>query len=591
MEKQLYWNLDDIVPVDKFDFLAKEIEEDTSKLDFFYDQLNPNMPSEKFKEIIESMEHTSVKFSKLSYLPTLMESTDQDSPQAKFLKEKAKNLILKYEEKSRLIDHWIYGKNLENKVRLDDENAKRLFASTPNLTYILNYMRTGEKYVLTEREEDIISKKDSTAGVIFQLKDSFVSDFSYVFKPSDKKRSKVFKTEDELLSFCSDGDKENRKNAYKVILNKYKENIGKFFMIYQSIVKDFDNENKIRGYKSAISSVNFGNHVSDETIKTLLDTCTEKAGIYQDHFRFKAKELGMEKLTRFDIFSPLGKKLEKINFEKGMELVLESLEDFSPNFLAKAKEIINANHIDSHPKAKKSSGAFCCGVNPETIPYVLLNYIDNLDGVSTLAHELGHGIHFLYSKSNSLSAYGSDLPLGEIGSTFSEMILFENLLNKTKKKEEKKFLLSDKLDSSFATVLRQNYFVKFELSAHEKIPNGITEENLSNIYFDSLREQFGDSVEIDPLFRYEWARIPHIFETPFYCYSYGFGELVSLSLFSRYKQEGKSFLPKIEKILAYGGSEEPQKILAEVGIDMNSKKFWEDSFDVVKDWQRQLREI
>jgi len=113
-------------------------------------------------------------------------------------------------------------------------------------------------------------------------------------------------------------------------------------------------------------------------------------------------------------------------------------------------------------------------------------------------------------------------------------------------------------------------------------------EELSDIYLNILEEQFGDAVDVDPIFRHEWSRIPHFFHTPFYVYAYNFGDLLSLSLFDRYKQEGPSFIPKIEKILAYGGSEDPQKILKEVGVDMTDKKFWQGSFDVIRGWQREL---
>ena len=122
----------------------------------------------------------------------------------------------------------------------------------------------------------------------------------------------------------------------------------------------------------------------------------------------------------------------------------------------------------------------------------------------------------------------------------------------------------------------------------DKINKGITAEGLSDIYFKNLKEQFGQSVDIDPLFRYEWAYIPHIVNSPFYCYAYNFGELLSLALYSEYKQNGKKFVKKIEKILAYGGSKNPQEVLKEVGIDINSGDFWQGSFDILKSWMKEL---
>ncbi len=127
-----------------------------------------------------------------------------------------------------------------------------------------------------------------------------------------------------------------------------------------------------------------------------------------------------------------------------------------------------------------------------------------------------------------------------------------------------------------------------EKRAHEAISKGIGAEELSELYLETLKEQFGDSLDIDPLFRHEWALIPHLVKAPFYCYAYSFGDLLSMGLYSRYKEEGKSFVPKIENILAQGGSERPEKILKEAGIDVSSRDFWQGSFNLIKEWQEQL---
>jgi oligoendopeptidase F len=183
------------------------------------------------------------------------------------------------------------------------------------------------------------------------------------------------------------------------------------------------------------------------------------------------------------------------------------------------------------------------------------------------------------------------LPLAETASTLGEMMLFEKILSETKDANTKKQLLSDKLADSYATVCRQNFIVKFEIAAHEAIQKGIEESELSQMWLDNLKEQFGDSVEIDDMFRYEWSYIPHIIHSPFYCYAYNFGELLSMALYAKYKQEGESFVPKIEAILAAGGSQDPKQVLANVGIDMGSADFWQGSFELIKAWQKELETL
>ena len=151
-------------------------------------------------------------------------------------------------------------------------------------------------------------------------------------------------------------------------------------------------------------------------------------------------------------------------------------------------------------------------------------------------------------------------------------------------------MLWEKIGDSYATILRQNYFVKFEIEAHKRFAKGLTADGLSELWMKGLKEQFGASIDIDPIFAYEWSYIPHIVHTPFYCYAYSFGGLLALSLFGRYKKKGKSFVPKIEKILEVGGSEEPDKVLKRVGVDMGSEEFWKEGFGVIDGWVRKLTE-
>ena len=149
-------------------------------------------------------------------------------------------------------------------------------------------------------------------------------------------------------------------------------------------------------------------------------------------------------------------------------------------------------------------------------------------------------------------------------------------------------MLWEKLADSYATILRQNYFIKFEIEAHKLISKGTTEEELSNLYLRNLGEQFGTSVKVEGAFKNEWMYISHIFESPFYCYAYNFGELLSLALFAKYKELGKPFREKIKTILAAGGSEDPAKVLSAVGVNMESEEFWRGGFKIIESWQKEL---
>jgi oligoendopeptidase F len=381
-----------------------------------------------------------------------------------------------------------------------------------------------------------------------------------------------------------------REDAYRALLETQKKNIDKFFAMYQAIVRDWAYEAKLRGYQSPISVRNWGNDVPDKAVESLLSVCTEEKGVFWNYFKWKAKRLGVKKLKRFDIYAPMAKKDKKISYEEAVEVVLESFKEFSSEFWEAAREIVEKKHIDVYPSPAKIGGAFCATVEPKINPYIMLNFTGKTRDISTLAHELGHGVHSILANKHLASVQQSGLPLAETASTLAELVVFEKMMAQEKDKELKKAWLSEKIADAYASICRQNYFVKFEIEAHEKMSQGLSPEDLSKIYLKNLKEQFGDSVAIDPLFAYEWSYVSHLFESPFYCYAYNFGELLSYNLYRKY-QKDKGFLKKIIKILATGGSEKPSKILATVGVDIEKKEFWRESFKVIKRWQKELEEL
>ena len=152
-------------------------------------------------------------------------------------------------------------------------------------------------------------------------------------------------------------------------------------------------------------------------------------------------------------------------------------------------------------------------------------------------------------------------------------------------------ILAGAVDDMYATVMRQAFFVLFEEEAHAAILNHASAEQLNQLYMANLREQFGDAVELPPEFQHEWVRIPHIYNTPFYCYAYSFGQLLVLALYRRYQQEGDAFKPGYLKLLAYGGSAHPEQILQEVGVDMTDEAFWQGGFEVIEEMIATLEAI
>ncbi|MGV8141466.1 MAG: M3 family metallopeptidase, partial [Candidatus Woesearchaeota archaeon] len=219
------------------------------------------------------------------------------------------------------------------------------------------------------------------------------------------------------------------------------------------------------------------------------------------------------------------------------------------------------------------------------------NHTDTLRDMFTIIHELGHGIHDLFSSENQkdMERHAS-VTICETASIFSEMLMSERMLRESTDTEEKKMILMQFLDNQYASIARQAYFVIFEIYAHEQVQKGVTKETLDKYYYELLKEQFGD-MEVPDVFRHEWNYIPHIYESPFYCYSYAWGNLFVLSLFDMYKRDGKQFVNKYVDLLSAGGSDSPANLMKKLGVNPESEEFWQRGFNIIREEIEDLKKL
>ena len=548
--------------------LAKQFERIKSKLD-------PKMPSKKFMGILHEIEEISEKMSRIGGYASLSYSADTQSDEATSLMTRMSKLGSEISNKILFFDLWW-------KTQVDDKNAKRLIKDSGELSEYLSHKRLFAKYALSEPEEKIINTLDVTGiSALVKIHDKMTSVYEYKMKVGNKIKKM---TREEITNYIRSTNPKIRETAYKTILTKYTENKGVIGEIYQNIVLNWKDEGiEIRGYKSPISMRNIGNDVDDKTIESLLTVCRKNSPVFQKFFTQKAKMLKMKKLRRYDLYAPAAANIKEKNYQydKSVNLVFESLRRFSPKLEEFAKKVFNEKHVDSSIRVGKRDGAFCSTLTPKITPYVLVNFTGKTRDVFTLAHELGHAVHSQTAQDRSILVQDAPLPLAETASTFSELLLYDNLSDKITS-DEKKIMLSEKIDDLYATIMRQAFFTIFEVAAHEQIGKGTTVDEISKTYLQNLKEQFGNSVVVSEDFAIEWSCIPHFYHTPFYCYAYSFGNLLALSLFQRYKKEGKDFVPSYISILAAGGSKKPEKLLAEHGFDISSQKFWQDGFDYIE---------
>jgi len=578
------WDLSELTKNPKspeFQKQIKELEKQAEKFEKIKSKLDPKMSSKKFLNILHEIEEISEKMSKIGGYASLSYSSDTQSDEATSLMTRMSKLGSEISNKILFFDLWW-------KMQIDEKNAKRLMKDAGEITEYLSHKRLFAKYALSEPEERIINTLDVTGiSALVKLYDKITNVFEYKMKIGNKTKSM---TREEITNYVRSANPKIRETAYKIILTKYSENKGVVGEIYQNIVLNWKDEGiDIRGYKSPISMRNIGNNVDDKTIESLLLVCKKNAPVFQKFFIQKARMLKMKKLRRYDLYAPAAINIKEKNYSynKSVKLVFESFGRFSDRLEGYAKKVFNENHVDSEVRQGKRDGAFCSTLTPKITPYVLVNFTGKSRDVFTLAHELGHAIHSQAAQDRSILIQDAPLPLAETASTFSELLLYDNISEKISD-DEKKIMLSEKIDDLYATILRQSFFTIFEVDAHKQIGDGTTVDEISKTYLQNLKMQFGNSVGLSEDFAIEWSCIPHFYHTPFYCYAYSFGNLLALSLFQRYKKEGKDFVPSYMDILAAGGSKKPEKLLAEHGFDIRSPKFWQEGFDYVRDQVKAL---
>ncbi|HEX3131034.1 MAG TPA: M3 family oligoendopeptidase [Thermoanaerobaculia bacterium] len=572
------WNLSELLPEPTEEMISgrlAEIEAAVTAFESRRAELHPEMSPDTFLEMLRRYEEIVEQMNAISGYASLWFYSDTSSQDALTFRNRVRTAMTAGGNRMLFFTLWWRG--------LSDEEAERLLprgAEASDYLHYLQDLRRFKPHTLDEKSEQIINIKDENGiGAIMTLYSMLTNRLEYTLEVDGETQTL---TRDALMSYAFTPRPELRAAAYQELYRVYGREATILGQIYVNRVHDWHDEHvKLRGYRSPVSVRNVDNDIPDEAVQVLLEVARENAPIFQRYFRMKAGWLGLDRLRRYDIYAPLAASDRSIPYGDAVQSVLETFNAFHPRFAQMAERCFAESHVDSEIRKGKRGGAFCSTVLPRFTPWVLVNYAGRVRDVATLAHELGHAVHSMLAEHHSILTQHASLPLAETASVFGEMLMTDRLLREEPDPLARRELLAAAVDDVYATVLRQAYFVLFEQEAHEAILAGRSVEDVSEMYMGKLVEQFGDSVEIAPEFRYEWLSIPHIYSTPFYCYAYSFGQLLVLALYRRFQEEGEAFKPGYLRLLSYGGSARPEAILREVGIDMTDRAFWQGGFDLV----------
>ena len=445
---------------------------------------------------------------------------------------------------------------------------------------VLKHVFRMKKYILTDKEEKILSSLSTTFNTPDQVY-SYLTDADMKFGTiKDRNGKRVELNERTYHEFIESTNRRERRLAFTKLFATY----GKFKNTYASLLaSEVNNHNKvaqIRGYKSAREASLYGNEIPLEIYDHLITTVKKNVEALSRFWKIKKYALGVSSLHLYDTYTALTDSVQKRYSEsEAEELLYKALSVLGDTYIADLKKAFKERWIDFCPNDGKRGGAYCTACYT-VHPYVLLSYTGTLENVSTLAHELGHAMHYYYAIQNqSYQDYGYSIFVAEVASQVNQILLSKYLLQHTDDIEEKKYLLDDLIRDFKATIYRQTMFADFEATIHEAAGNGevLTHEYLCNTYYELNKEYMGKNIVVDDLVKYEWERIPHFYMN-FYVYQYATAYAAAIKIAMDILSGKDGAREKYLEFLSLGCTKTPIESLKVAGVDMTKKETLQDAF-------------
>lgn len=462
-----------------------------------------------------------------------------------------------------------------------EDAAAQAVAADACLARYRHYLLSARRFkphTLSEPEERVMNDKDLTGISAWQR--FFTEYVAAATFPVEIEGETRRLNQSEALALMRGPDRDLRRRAWEAFFGGLAQSSHVLSFIYDTRFNDHLVANRLRSYPAPIAPRNLSNDVDGGAVEAMLATVERNYPLAHRYWRLKQRLLGLPKLELYDQYAPVSDEKESMAYDVARDVVLGALGRFSPAYAALARRFFDERWIDAELRAGKQGGAFCAGVTPDTHPYILLNYTDDMRDAMTLAHELGHGLHDCLAREQTLLNYFPSLPVAETASVFAEMLVFDSLRAELDDPRRRLGLICGKLEDSFATIFRQTVLTRFEERAYAARTAGrLSAAKIGELWLGANAPYYGDAFNLTAGYEHGWSYIPHFISTPFYCYAYAFGNLLVLALYGMYRREGPAFVPRYTALLAAGGSRSPRELLAGMGVDVNDASFWQIGFD------------
>ncbi|MBL1176073.1 M3 family oligoendopeptidase [Pantanalinema sp. GBBB05] len=563
------WNLSDLYHSFEDPKLQQDLEQLQQTTTQFREQYRgkvSNLTPEQIADCLKQLEAFAETSGFLYAYPSLIFAADTRNTAAKQMQDKVLEILTGIENQLLFFD-----------LELKNLNESKLAAlqASPALQTYQHYLYNVAKfrpYTLAEAVEQTRNQDSLTGRQAFiNLRSVHLGEQDY--QPVTTPDGKTASTEAELSALLFHPDPEVRLHSYQSIRQVMQQHNSLYSYILNTLAQDHKLENQMRKYSSTLHKQLLSDEVSEPVFRAIMDGTRDRFDLWQRYYQLKGQALG-QKIRTCDVYAPWAQEpVAPLPYQAGVETLLAALEQFDLNYAHRAEEFFIKNWVDAKVRPGKRGGAFCWYAHGKH-SYLLLSYTDDYNSLFTLAHEMGHGLHFAWIGDRQ-SYFNSNPPmvLAEIASTFNELLLLDYLLKQAGDNPAlKKVLLTRQLEDQLNLLFRQSTISRLELAVHDRATQGSFDHSFVNEQWQSLyHELCGDAVEILPEHQYDWARIGHIYFKPFYCYQYTASNIVSLACYQKYREVGKDFIPGYMELLAAGGSQDQVAALRKyVDVDLEN---------------------
>ncbi len=515
---------------------------------------------------------------------------DSDTTDSKYqtLKMRIEKLGEEISSKTSFISSEMLSKDYNDIKKYIDEDER-----LQEVSFDLEKMYRYKDHTLSEKEEAIITEALNAMGTGHDAFYNLDNADIHLGTIKDEDGNEIELTNSNYNKYMNSKNRQVRKDAFDHMYKYFESLKNTVAACLKGNIKENFFVSKVKKFSSPLEKSLYADDIDISVYHNLIDTIHKHMDSMYKYMDLRKKTLKLDEYHMYDIYVDLvSSSNDKISFEEGKNIIFEALKPLGDQYLEYLQKAFDERWIDIYPNKGKRSGAYSWG-NYDTYPFVLLNYNDTVDSVSTMAHELGHSMHSYLSNKNQ-NYFNSNYPifLAEIASTVNEVLLNDYMYKNAKTKEEKILYLTEFLDKVRTTIYRQTMFAEFEMIMHDKEEKGVplTEEEFSQTYYDLNKLYYGDNVVSDDAIKYEWARIPH-FYTSFYVYKYATGLSAAIAIASDILDGKEDIRDAYLEFLSSGGSDYPLNILKKVGVDMTSSEPIEKAIEMFNEKLRELENL